>query len=196
MKARKRNRPAEWPDTTIKYRYAVLSRVREYWNQIGVIMAVSLIEAKAKAMFQFARVKDTKVMFWDDWAAFDADQYARCTKPQTTQHPPDEPRASKPAPQSPSPTEAERIAANREYERLKAAYYAGEPMKITDKLKAQFDAFPPNQRVIGPMAGECETKHRTKPINKQKWRPLQSGFCVTEACKIMEHESDNDHETA
>ena len=43
---------------------------------------------------------------------------------------------------------------------------------------------------------DVETSHRTKSIHKQKWRPLQSGFSITEAAKILEHQDDHLYETA
>ena len=201
MKARKRTeRPACFPDGKIRYRYAVLTKNKGgvYWDRAGVVMAANQNEAERAAVIQFSGLSVRRVLFWDEWRLVVLQQDAQRTKAQTTQHPSDEPRAPKPAKvvQKPPMTEDQRLAARQEYARLKAAYFAGETVEITDDLRDQFERFPPNQRIIGPMAGECESTHRTKPIGTHKWRPLQSGFSITDVCKILEHENDNDHETA
>ena len=193
MKAKKRtNRPTQWDFRPPTHLYVIARKRGRICTHLKEISAISMSDARRKAFLMFTQF-DVNVYTFDQWQEMVEDfEYEKRENERKRKNE----KTKKPSPPEPKPmTEAQRIEARKIYARLKADYLAGKPVDCSDRLKQQFEAFRPRQTPIA-VVSDLESSHRTKPISKHKWRPLQSGFSVTEVCKIMEHMDDNDHETA
>lgn len=194
MKARKRiDRPTQWePDTRPLLRYVVARVWERSYKQVCVMSAPDRATALRKATLAFARFP-VEVFWIEDWEMMLLEQREA---ERAKSRPKKKTKAGKLLDEPKPLTEAERIAARKKYQQMKADYLAGLPVKCSKELKAQFEAFRPRKHIPIAVVSDLETSHRTKPIGEHKWRPPQAGFSVTEVCKILEHEHDNDHETA